>query len=127
VQAFAAEREVTGLFVAYIATSPEKEETARRGLLGEFAKLREMPVTPEELGRAQVYAIGTHAIRQQSGGAVLGDVLDAWLFGEGLQELAAYEASVRGVRASDIQALATTFFDESRRVEGIVRGVARNV
>jgi zinc protease len=127
VQAFAAEREVTGLFLAYIATSPEKEETARRGLLAEFAKLRERPVTAEELHRAQVYAIGTHAIRQQGGGAVLGDMLDAWLFGEGLHELAEYDASVRAVRASDIQALATEYFDESRRVEGIVRGVGKTV
>ena len=127
VQAFAAEREVTGLFLSYIATSPEKEDIARRGLLAEFAKLRERPVTAEELERAQVYAIGTHAIRQQGGGAVLGDMLDAWLFGEGLHELATYEASVKAVRARDIQALANDYFDESRRVEGVVRGVGKTV
>jgi hypothetical protein len=34
---------------------------------------------------------------------------------------------VRGVHARDIQALATTFFDEARRVEGIVRGVGKTV
>jgi zinc protease len=69
-------------------------------------------------------AQGTHAIAQQSGGAVLGDMVDAWLFGEGLAELETYEARVRAVTAADIRALAERYFDPARRVEGVVRGVA---
>ena len=126
VHAFASERALAGAFVAYIATAPEKEEVARRGLLAEFAKLREAPVTAKELEQAQTYAIGMHAIRQQSGGAVLGDMVDAWLFGR-LAELDAYEARVRGVTAPAMQALARRYFDESRRVEGIIRGVGKTV
>lgn len=125
VHAVVGERRLAGTFAAYIATSPEKEDTARRGLLAEFAKLREAPVTPEELRRAQTYAIGTHAIRQESGGAVLGDVVDAWLFGRSLAELEEYDARMRAVTPADIQALARRYFDESRIVEGVVRGVAR--
>jgi zinc protease len=127
VQAFASERRAGGLFVAYIATSPDKEEVARRGLLAEFAKLRESPVTERELRQAQTYAIGTHAIRQQSGGAVLADIVDAWLLGAGLGELAEYEERVRGVTAEDALRVARRYFDEGRRVEGIVRGVGREV
>jgi predicted Zn-dependent peptidase len=78
-------------------------------------------VTTEELERAQTYAIGTHAIRQQSGAAVLGDLVDAFLFGT-LSELSTYEASVRGVTAESMREVADRFFDQSRRVEGIVRG-----
>ena len=114
---------MAGAFVSYIATAPEKEDIARRGLLNEFAKLRDEPVTPKELEQAQTYAIGTHAIRQQSGGAVLGDMVDAYLFG-GLHELAEFDARVRGVTAAEMQRIARTYFDESRRVEGIVRGRA---
>jgi zinc protease len=126
VHAFASERALAGSFGAYIATSPEKEEQARRGLLGEFAKLRETPVTERELAQAQTYAIGTHAIRQQSGGAVMGDMVDAFLFG-GLHELAEFEARVRGVTAEEMRQIARAYFDESRRVEGIIRGVGRAV
>ena len=126
VQAFASERALAGAFVSYIATSPEKEEVARRGLLAEFAKLRESVVTPKELEQAQTYAIGTHAIRQQSGGAVLGEIVDAYLFG-GLHELAEFERRVRGVTAEEMRAIARAYFDESRRVEGIIRGVGRTV
>ncbi|HYD54015.1 MAG TPA: insulinase family protein, partial [Gemmatimonadaceae bacterium] len=121
VQAFQSERRLAGSFVAYIATSPAQEAAARDGLLAEFAKLREHPVTAEELTRAQRYAIGVHAIRQQSGGAVLGDVLDAWHFGH-LAELAEYEAQVRAVTPERMQAVARRYFDPAVRVEGVVRG-----
>ncbi len=126
VHAFASERSLAGAFVAYIATGPEKEDVARRGLLAEFAKLREAPVTAKELEQAQTYAMGVHAIRQQSGGAVLGDMVDAWLFGR-LAELEEFDARVRGVTAAQMQELARRYFDESRRVEGIIRGVVKQV
>jgi zinc protease len=126
VHAFASERALAGAFVSYIATSPEKEEVARRGLLDEFAKLRESPVTEKELAQAQTYAIGTHAIRQQSGGAVLGDMVDAWMFGR-LAELAEFDARVLAVTAEQMRSIARDYFDESRRVEGIIRGVGKTV
>jgi zinc protease len=121
VHAFATERALAGTFVSYIATSPEKEEIARRGLLNEFAKLRETPVTERELEQAKTYALGVHAIRQQSGGAVLGEVVEAFLFGR-LAELQEFEEKVRAVSALAMRNLAREYFDESRRVEGIVRG-----
>ena len=83
-------------------------------------------MTAEELERAQTYAIGVHAIQQQSGSAVLGDVIDAWLFGE-LSDLETFERSVRAVTAEHMQRLARRYFDPGRRVEGIVRGVGRAV
>ena len=126
VQAFASARRLAGTFVSYIATSPEKEDMARAGLLEQFARFRDEPVTAEELERAQTYAIGVHAIRQQSGGAVLGDMVEAWLFGA-LSDLDLYEGRVRAVTRERIQALARKYFDPARRVEGIVRGTGRAV
>jgi zinc protease len=126
VHAFASERALAGAFVAYIATGPEKEEVARRGLLAEFAKLRERPVTAKELEQAQTYAIGVHAIAQQSGGAVLGQMVDAWLFGD-LAELELFDARVRGVTAAAMQQIARAYFEEERRVEGVIRGVGKTV
>jgi zinc protease len=115
-------RRRAGAIVAYIGTSPDKEEAARAGLLAEFAKLRESDVTSDELERAKNYLVGSHAIARQSGAAVLGEIVDAWLLGEGLSELDEYEQRIRAVAAADIRALAIDAFDESRRVEGIVRG-----
>lgn len=126
VQAFASERRAAGTFSAYIATSPEKEDVARDGLLAELEKLRTELITDEELHRARTYALGSHAIRQQSGSAVMGEILDAWLFGT-LAELDEYETRVREVTAEGIRDVASRYFDPQRRVEGIVRGTGKAV
>jgi zinc protease len=127
VQAFASERVLAGTFISYIATSPDREEVARRGLLAEFAKFRDADVSAEELDRAKQYSIGARAIRQEGGGSVLADMVDAWLYGSGLHEIDEHDERVRAVTAADIRAVAEEFFVEERRVEGIVRGVAKVV
>jgi zinc protease len=122
VRAFALEWTTAGMFIGYIATSPGKEAIARAGLLGEFAKLRESGVTADELGEAQTYAVGTHAISRQSGAAVLGEVIDAWLFGKGLEDLDLYERRIRAVTTADVMRVARAYFDPERVAEGVVRG-----
>ena len=126
VQAGVSEKRAAGMFVSYIATSPEKEEIARDGLLAEFAKLRDVEVTAEEISRAKEYAIGTHAISRESGGAVLGELLDAWMFGS-LADIEEFDDRIRDVTPPGMRDVATRYFDASRRVEGIVRGVGRIV
>jgi zinc protease len=126
VMAFGGDRRAAGTFNAYIATSPDKEAIARDGLLRELARFAEAPVTDVELQRAKTYAIGSHAIRQQSGGAVLGEVVDAWMFGD-LSDLVQYEQRVRAVTAERIRETARRYIDPTRRVEGIVRGVGKTV
>ncbi|MGQ0642241.1 MAG: M16 family metallopeptidase [Gemmatimonadaceae bacterium] len=118
-------RRRAGAIIAYIGTSPDKEDAARAGLLAEFAKLRAADVTATELERATSYLVGSHAIARQSGAAVLGEIVDAWLLGEGLSELDDYERRIRAVTAADIRALAIDSFDANRRVEGVVRGSRR--
>ena len=127
VNAGLSEKRLAGMFASYIATSPEKEEIARSGLLAEFAKLRAEPVSEEELSRAKEYTIGSHAIAQELGASLLAEMLDAWMFGAGLRELTQYDSRVRAVTAEDMRAAAQRYFDPSRRVEGIVRGVSRTV
>ncbi len=127
VHAFASEHHLAGMFVSYIATSPELEDVARKGLLLEFDKLRNAPVTDDELTRAKRYILGMHDIRQERGGSVLGDIIDAWLSGSGLHELDDYTAKIESVTAESIQRLAQRYFVDERRVEGIVRGVGKTV
>ncbi|MGH7621902.1 MAG: M16 family metallopeptidase, partial [Gemmatimonadaceae bacterium] len=125
VNLFTIDRRAAGAFAAYIATSPAQESAARDGLLAELARLRDEPVRPDELDRARTYTLGTHAIRQQNGGAVLADIVDAYLFGT-LRELDDYESNVRAVTAESMVRVARRYFDAAIRVEGIVRGVAKS-
>jgi zinc protease len=127
VQASVSARRLAGMFLSYIATSPEKEGTARNGLLAEFEKLREQAVTEEELARSKEYVVGSHAINQESGGALLAEMLDAWMFGGGLGEILEHDTRVRAVTAEQMRDVAKKYFDPARRVEGIVRGVGRTV
>jgi zinc protease len=90
--------------------------------LGEFAKLCEMPPTDEEMERARRYLIGSHAIAQQSGSQVLGELVDAWLFGEGLQERHDVVGRLAAVRGADVVRMARASFDPLRVAEGVVRG-----
>ena len=101
-----------------------------RGATRLAGRVREAARSAGDGGRAderQEYVVGSHAIRQQSGGAVLGEMLDAWLFGRGLGELAEYDTRVRAVTAEQMRDLARKYFDPKRRVEGIIRGVGRTV
>ena len=123
VSAFPIERRAGGAFAAYIATSPAREDEARSGLLGEFAKLCEVAPTDDEMERARRYLIGTHAIAQQAGGSVLGELVDAWLFGEGLHERHEVVDRLAGVQGDDVLRMARASFDPSRVAEGVVRGV----
>ena len=122
VSAFTVERTLGGMFIGYIATSPEREDEARTGLAGQFAGMALAGVTPDELRRAQSYAVGTHAISRQSGGALLGEVTDVWLFGRGLAELDTYDDRVWAVTADDIARVARLYIDPAQMVEGVVRG-----
>jgi len=126
VHAGLSEKRAAGMFISYIATSPEKEDIARDGLLAEFAKLRDAEVTAEEISRAKEYAIGTHAIAKESGGALLGELIDAWMFGS-LADIDEFESRIRNVTPGGMREVANTYFDAGRRVEGIVRGVGRSV
>lgn len=122
VHATASDRPAAGMFLTYIGTSPEKESAAREGLLREFARLCDEPVTDAELTRVRTYALGTHAIAQQSGGNVLAELVDAWLYGTGLEELDHFAEQLRAVTPASMLELARRYFDPDRRVEGIVRG-----
>ncbi len=122
VHAFASEHRLAGMFVAYIATSPDKEERARAGLLAEFAALRGQGVTEDELARAKRYLVGMHDIRQERGDALLGEMIDAWLFGASLSELDEYRAHIEGVSADDVARVSRAWFDERRVASGVVRG-----
>ena len=124
VHAFGAEYRLAGSFMAYIATAPERESEAREALLAQFAHLRDTPVTQEEITRGKRYMLGMYDIRQESGGAVLGDMIDAWLSGEGLSELTSFQRRIEAVSAAEIQRVAGRYFDPARVIEGVVRGTA---
>jgi hypothetical protein len=53
---------------------------------------------------------------------VAGEILEAWMAGEGLDELADPGSAFRGVTADAVRALASESFAGGRRVEAVIRG-----
>jgi zinc protease len=115
-------RAAGGAFVAYIATSPEREDEARIALLEEFERLRQEPVSVDEIERAKRYTIGTWQIRKQTNAAQLNELLQAHVLGEGIEEINEFEDRIRAVDALRVQEVAQTYFRPDVVVEGVVRG-----
>jgi zinc protease len=111
-----------GALVTYIATSPEREPEARNAMLDELARFAREPVTDAELTQAANYLAGQAEVRQQSGSAVAGELVEAWLIGEGLDELAEPGAAYRRVTAAQVQDVADRSLRPGARAEGVVRG-----
>ncbi|MDH4348331.1 MAG: insulinase family protein [Gemmatimonadota bacterium] len=114
-----------GAFIAYIATAPEREEEARREMLSELSRFAEEPVTSEELDQARNYLAGQAAVQRQTSADLAGEILEAWLAGEGLSDLDDPGARYLAVSRAEVQAAATRALQGGEaRAEGVVRGVS---
>ncbi len=111
-----------GAFVAYIATSPEREDEARQALVAELCRLAEALLPEADVVRARSYLIGSRQIALQSNGARMAELGAALMFGSGLREIREFEARVSAVTPERIRDAAAHWFDRTRIVEGIVRG-----
>jgi zinc protease len=110
-----------GAVLSYIATSPDRETEAREAMLAELERVVTEPPSVEELERARNYAAGLVEVRQQSGRAVAGEILEAWVYGA-MAELHETAARLRAVGVEDVVRVAGAVFREDRRAEYVVRG-----
>ncbi|MBW8771910.1 MAG: insulinase family protein [Gemmatimonadetes bacterium] len=111
-----------GAIGTYIATSPAREEEARSEMLKELARFATAPATDEELARAKNYLAGQAEIARMTAGSVAGEIAEAWLAGNGLEELEAPWERYRNVTAEQVMAVARAAFDPAQMSEGVVRG-----
>jgi len=118
-------RRKAGGIVVGLATSPHREEEAREAILAELARFRVEPPEVEAVSRARQYLIGQEQVARQSPGVVAADIVDAWLFGAGLEEVGTAAASLAAVTAEAIHAVVAESFDPDLRTEGVVRAARR--
>jgi zinc protease len=115
-----------GAFIAYIGTSPEREQEARDAMRTELLRTAEQPLAADELERARRYMLGAWQIRQQTHARQLADLAYALMLGEGLGELREYESRIRAVNAEQVRAAAARWLDGEHMIESIVRGSGRS-
>jgi zinc protease len=115
-----------GALLTYIATSPGREEEARRAMLEELDRFTREPVTTVELEQATNYLAGQTEVGRQSASGLAGEILDAWVSGNGLEDLIAPAAAFRAVSQEDILRVAARCLQPLQMAEGVVRGIALN-
>jgi zinc protease len=111
-----------GALITYIATSPEREQEARAAMLEELERFTQAAVSEAELRQAVNYLAGQAEVGRQSGGALAGEILEAWMIGNGLGDLENPGAAFRAVSAEDVAVVAQRYLRASERAEGVVRG-----
>ncbi len=118
------QRRRVGALVTYIATTPAREAEAREAMLAELADLRATPPGDDEVRRSARYLAGQAEVSRQRAGSVQGEVLEAWLEGDGLVELEDPVGPYLAVTAADVAGVMQRYLDPDLRVEGVVRGSA---
>jgi len=114
----------SGAFLSYIATSPDREDEARREMLAELGRFASDRVTPAELQQATAYLAGQTAVQRQSSSAVAGEILEAWLAGMGLDDLVDPAGRYLAVSQDQVRAAAEQALGGGEPIyaEGLVQG-----
>jgi zinc protease len=111
-----------GALITYIATSPEREDEARTAMLEELDRFTREPVSRTELEQAVNYLAGQAEVGRQSTAGIAGEILEAWLIGNGLADLENPGAAFRQVSQDNVMRVAQRYLRPSARAEGVIRG-----
>jgi zinc protease len=111
-----------GLIVFGIAVSPEREAEAISGILEQIRKIRDEPVSAEELLRAGKYLVGSHLIGLQDLSSRVDEVFFPALYGIDLDKALRYPERIRSVTAEQVQNAAQKYLDPENYTIAIVRG-----
>jgi zinc protease len=103
-----------GYIAAYIATRPEAAETARDGLLTEFARLAGGELADEEVEDAKRKLVGGFEIGLQENAFQAAQMALDEIYGLGCRSFEAWAASVLAVSRADVIEAARRYFDRDR-------------
>lgn len=98
----------TSIF-AVMVTAPENYQTAREGIVAEFKKFCEQPVSIKEIQAAKKYITGTFMMSQETS-AAQGILLGLAELGNNYQYLERYPELIEAVTSVDIQRVARKYF-----------------
>jgi zinc protease len=121
VSAMSVEGLAPGFFTVYIATSPDRLEEARSGMLEELKRLLDGPANAQEIGRAREHLAGTFAIDRQRNSAHAGLMALNSRYGLGADAASQYPGRVMEVTAEDVLRLARRIIKLDAYTEAVVR------
>lgn len=107
------------LWAARAGVDPGNVDTAIAGIVGELRKLREEPVTDQELADAKSYLIGSLPIGLESLGGVTDLLLTLERYQLGLDYIERYPEIISAITKQDILRAAQTHLDPDRLAIGV--------
>jgi zinc protease len=110
VSAFASEGVDPGVFGIYFACAPNVVDRAVAGVLAELARLRDVPVSADELGEARKYLLGSYEISLQTNSSQSDELAFNEAYGLGIDGGERYRESLAHVTPAAIQAAARGYF-----------------
>jgi len=106
----------TGAFGVYIGTSPDKREQAIQSAWRELYRLRESPVSPEELEKAKNVIIGHYELNLQTHGAQAMEEALNETYGLGQDFGNRYIHEISRITTDDVMAAARTYIQPDNYV-----------
>ena len=110
VSAFASEGLDPGVFGIYFACAPDVVERAIGGVLIELARLRDVPVSADELGEARKYLLGSYEISLQTNASQSDELAFNEVYGLGIDGGERYREALGHVTPAAVQAAARGYF-----------------
>ncbi len=120
VSSFAVEGIDAGYFAVYMGTSPEKVDGALAGIRAELERVRDEPISADELLRAQRNLVGTHEIGLQRNGARAAVMALEYLYGLGADAMQRYADEINSVTVEDVLEVARRVINFDNSATAIV-------
>ncbi|HVF09341.1 MAG TPA: pitrilysin family protein [Abditibacteriaceae bacterium] len=98
-----------GMFVIYAATTKDNRERVQKIIEEEVQRVKDAPITGEELARAKTMAIAAHAINSQTNQAQAQQAASDELLGLGYNETARYASAINSITVEDVQRVARRY------------------
>lgn len=98
-----------GQFMAYMAVSPENKDKAIKGLLEEIKRIRNEPVTAQELEDAKSYLTGSYYFGLQGNSALAGYLLFCETYNLGFDFIERYPRYIDRITQKDVQRAAQKY------------------
>jgi len=100
-----------GPWAVIAGVNPRNVDRAVAAILDEIRRLRETPVSDEELNDSKAYLIGSLPLQLETNEGVATAILDMELYQLGLDYLQRYEGLVRAITTEDVQRVARMYLD----------------
>jgi len=114
-----------GEFSVSMQPKNEVTEQAIEAALAEIWRMREQPVSEQELKDAKAYLTGSFPLRLDTSRKIVGMLATIEHYGLGLEYVDRYPGSINAVTAADVQRVAQKYLDPNRYALSIVADLSK--